>query len=165
MVSDPQLVFVTHRQELLAWLTHRVRDAHVAQDLVQELFVRFIEAAALHPVQDARAYLFQMARNLLADQARQQEARKTSSVAPEELIHVQDGAPGPDQSLAGRQRLRQLAAALQELPALTQRIFVLVRVEDLSYQQVADTLAISTSSVQKHLARALAHVMAQVRDH
>lgn len=165
MASDPHLAFVAHRQELLAWITQRVRDAHVAQDLVQELFVRFIEAAAVAPVQDARAYLFQMARNLLADQARQQEVRKTASVAPEELVHVQDGAPGPDQSLAGRQRLQQLAAALEELPPLTQRIFVLVRLEDQSYQEVAEALDISTSSVQKHLARALAHAMTRLAPH
>jgi RNA polymerase sigma-70 factor (ECF subfamily) len=165
MLADPHLVFVSHRHELLAWLTHRVRDAHTAQDLTQELFVRFLEVAARHPVQDARAYLFQMARNLLADQARQNEARKTVSVDPGDLAEVQDVAPGPDEALAGRQRLAQLAQALQELPELTRRIFVMVRIEDMSYQQAADRLDMSTSSVQKHLSRALAHVMLQVPEH
>ncbi|MDH0865038.1 RNA polymerase sigma factor [Mitsuaria sp. GD03876] len=165
MLADPHFVFISHRRELLAWLTHRVRDAHTAQDLVQELFVRFLEAAARQPVQDARAYLFQMARNLLADQARQHDARKTTAVDPQDLVEVQDGAPGPDRALAGRQRLVQLTQALRELPELTQRIFVMVRVEDLSYQEAADRLDLSTSSVQKHLARALAHVMLRVPEH
>lgn len=165
MPTDPHLAFVTHRQELLAWLTQRVRDGHVAQDLLQELFVRFIEVAATTPVLDARAYLYQMARNMLVDLARQQDARKTSVVAPEELLEVEDAAPRPDQSLAGRQRLQLLAAALQELPELTQQIFMRVRIEDQSYQQVADALGISTSSVQKHLARALAHAMARLPLH
>jgi RNA polymerase sigma-70 factor (ECF subfamily) len=165
MQADPHFVFVSHRRELLAWLTHRVRDAHAAQDLVQELFVRFLEGAALHPIHDARAYLFQMARNLLADQARQSDTRKTTAVDPGDLNEVQDGAPGPDQALAGRQRLIQLTQALEELPELTRQIFVMVRVEDLSYQQAADRLGMSTSSIQKHLARALAHVMRRVPEH
>ena len=165
MQADPHFVFVSHRRELLAWLTHRVRDAHAAQDLVQELFVRFLESAALHPVHDARAYLFQMARNLLADQARQSDTRKTTAVDPGDLVEVQDGAPGPDQALAGRQRLTLLTQALEELPELTRRIFVMVRVEELSYQQAADRLQMSTSSIQKHLARALAHVMRRVPEH
>ena len=114
---------------------------------------------------DARAYLYQMARNLLTDMARQQETRKTSAVAHEELLHIEDGAPGPCQSMAGRQRLQQLADALQELPALTQQIFMRVRIDDQSYQQVADELGISTSSVQKHLARALAHAMTRLQLH
>ncbi len=162
---DPQAAFIAHRQELLAWLTHRVKDAQVAQDLVQELFVSFVENPLAASVEDARAYLFQMARNRLVDMARQAAARQTTSVAHEDLAHVVDSAPGPDQSLAGRQRLRQLAAVLGELPPLTQRIFVLHRVHELSYQQVADELDISTSSVQKHLARALAHVMQRMRPH
>ena len=40
-----------------------------------------------------------------------------------------------------------------------------VRVQEQSYQQVADALEISTSSVQKHLARALAHAMARLPLH
>lgn len=165
MSSDPQSIFIAHRRELLAWLNQRVRNVHLAQDMLQELFLRFIETTAAVPVQDARAYLFQMARNMLIDMSRQQDARKTSAVAPEELIHIQDTAPGPDQSAAGRQRLLQLAQALQELPSLTQDIFMRVRVQEQSYQQVADALDISTSSVQKHLARALAHAMARLPLH
>lgn len=165
MSSDPQSIFIAHRRELLAWLTYRVHDMHVAQDMLQEIFLRFIEVTAVAPVHDARAYLFQMARNMLVDMARQQEARKTAAVAPEELVHIADTAPGPDQSVAGRQRLLQLAEALQELSPLTQDIFMRVRVQEQSYQQVADALKISTSSVQKHLARALAHAMARLPLH
>lgn len=156
MSSDPQSIFIAHRRELLAWLTYRVHDMHVAQDMLQEIFLRFIEATTAAPVQDARAYLFQMARNMLIDMARQQEARKTAAVAPEELVYIADTAPGPDQSLA---------EVLQELSPLTQDIFMRVRVQEQSYQQVADALEISTSSVQKHLARALAHAMARLPLH
>lgn len=165
MLADPHLVFVSHRHELLAWLSHRMKDAHAAQDLVQDLFVRFQEVAQRQPVHDPRAYLFQMARNLLADHVRQLEARKTTAVDPQDLQQVIETAPGPELKFAGRQRLVQLTQALQELPPQTQRVFVLVRVEELSYQDAAERLGLSTSSVQKHLARALAHVMLRVREH
>ncbi len=44
----------------------------------------------------------------------------------------------------------------------TQEIFRLNRIEGLTHAQVARQLEISDSSVQKHLARALAHVMERV---
>lgn len=165
MLADPHLVFVSHRHELLAWLSYRVKDAHAAQDLVQELFVRFQEAAARQPVHDARAYLFQMARNLVADHARQHDARKTMAVDPDDLKQIADLAPGPDATLAGRQSLLQLTQALQELPEQARHVFVLVRVDGLSYQEAADSLGLSLSSVQKHLTRALAHVAQRVGRH
>lgn len=149
----------------MAWLTYRVRDAQLAQDLVQELFVQFVENPAANLVQDGRAYLFRMARNLLVDIARQSASRPMATLSDDEMASIETTAPGPEQMLAGRQRLRHLAEVLAELPPLTQRIFVLNRVDELSYQQVADRLDISTSSVQKHLARALAHVMQRMKPH
>ncbi len=163
MPSDPQATFIAHRQELLAWFTYRLRDTHLARDLVQELFIRFIEAAPAAGVQDARAYLFQIARNMLADRARQQAVRRTDNVAHEDLARIADDAPGPEQTMAQRERLAELAAVLGELPELTQQIFVRHRVWDRTYEQVAAELGISTSTVQKHLARALAHVMKRMK--
>lgn len=160
---DPRAVFITHRQELVAWLTYRVRDAQLAQDLVQELFVQFVENPTANLVQDGRAYLFRMARNLLVDIARQSASRPMTAMTDNEMASIEATSPGPEQTLAGRQQLRHLADVLAELPALTQKIFVLNRVDELSYQQVADQLDISTSSVQKHLARALAHVMQRMK--
>ncbi len=58
-------------------------------------------------------------------------------------------------------RLREIVA---ELPPRTREIFRLNRLEGLTHAEVARRLEISDSSVQKHLARALAHVMQALED-
>lgn len=60
---------------------------------------------------------------------------------------------------AARRRLRQLEGAVAELPERTRRIFVLNRLHGETYQEIADRLGVSVSTVQKHLMRALAHAM------
>lgn len=63
-----------------------------------------------------------------------------------------------------QQQRQALKQALAELPERTQQIFRLNRVEGMTHAQVARHLEISDSSVQKHLAKALAHVMQRLRE-
>jgi len=65
----------------------------------------------------------------------------------------------PDRVLLGRERLAQLAAGLRELPERTRVMFVLYRLENMSRVEIAQAHGVSVSAVEKHLARAMAHLM------
>lgn len=82
----------------------------------------------------------------------------------EDLSGLESPAPSPEQETAGRKELEQVRKAVLELPDRTRQIFVLARIEGLTYREIALRLGISESSVQKHLARAVAHVMRCLRD-
>ena len=61
----------THERELRNYLRHRVGDAHLADDLFQEVFVRAMQQGRdFCTLDNARAWLFQVARNALIDQHR-----------------------------------------------------------------------------------------------
>jgi RNA polymerase sigma factor (sigma-70 family) len=62
-----------------------------------------------------------------------------------------------------RERLDRLRSVIQELPERTRQVFVLHRIEELTYGEVAARLGISESSVQKHLAKALQYVVQRLR--
>ena len=66
--------------------------------------------------------------------------------------------------LIDRERLRIFAQALAALPNKTRRIFILHRIDGLTYRDVADRMELSESSVQKHLARALFEVLQRLQD-
>lgn len=167
MEKNPHIVFLIHRQELLAWLMRRLRERDQAEDVVQDLYLRYVGHAGTHVVEDSRAYLFQMARNMLADLVRQRQARPVESLGHDEslLAATPDTAPGPERVAASRSELRRLAACLEQLPEQTQRIFLLNRVHGLSYREVAERLGVSVSTVQKSLARALGHVTERMAPH
>ncbi|HHK0213861.1 TPA: RNA polymerase sigma factor [Pseudomonas aeruginosa] len=72
--------------------------------------------------------------------------------------------PGPEESAVDADALARLREIVAELPPRTREIFRLNRLEGLTHAEVARRLEISDSSVQKHLARALAHVMQALED-
>ncbi|UCJ17805.1 RNA polymerase sigma factor [Pseudomonas sp. MM211] len=160
-MSDLDLkgLFQQHARALQSFLLRKSRDPHLAADLVQESFLRLTEQARHDHIENTPAYLYRTARNLLIDHRRQQERRKTDLVGDEVLNAVEDEVDSLEDTTERQQRMELLQRAVAELPPRTREIFHLNRIEGLTHAEVARRLEISDSSVQKHLSKALSHVM------
>jgi len=102
-----------HEQELLHWLTRQTDDGHMAQDLLQDLFLKAIrQGERFCDIADARAWLFAVARNALSDHWRR---RREALPIPEDLIASDDTAPVVDSLASCLPRvLAELAAKDRE---------------------------------------------------
>ncbi len=164
---DLRRLFLAHGREVRAYLTRKLRDAETAADLTQETFLRFAEqhrpesggAAVLHQ----RSYLYRTAHNLAVDHMRQRQRERTDLMPDDLLSCIADERPSPERQAAGHDELSRVRDALLELPERTRQVFALVRIEGLTYRETAERLDISDSSVQKHLAKAIKHVMQRFR--
>ncbi|MEJ1977957.1 MAG: RNA polymerase sigma factor [Acetobacteraceae bacterium] len=161
--KDLKKLFLAHRREVQTYLAGRLRDQEVAADLTQDTFLRFAEQGASAAVVHDRSYLYRTAHNLAIDHARRAGRHRTDVTPHDELADIAEDRPGPEEIAGARERLDFLRAAIQELPERTRQVFVLHRIEELTYGEVAARLGISESSVQKHLAKALQHVMQRLK--
>jgi len=141
----------------MAFFLRRIANHAEAEDLTQEVFAR-LTTLAPGQLAHADAYVFQIAANLLRDRGRREKVRETyrAGVLASEGVGVEP--IDPDRVLAGRQSLGQVAAALREVPERTRSIFILYRLEQMKKRDIADTYGISTSAVDKHLMKAMAHL-------
>jgi RNA polymerase sigma-70 factor (ECF subfamily) len=155
-------LFLAYRREIQAYLTSKLRDSETAADLTQETFLRYAEQSGTS-VNNDRSYLYRTARNLAIDHIRERQRRQTDPTPAEEMAEIVEERPAPDQQAADRERLERLRQAMLELPERTRQVFVLNRIDGLTYAEVADRLDISDSSVQKHLSRALHHAILRMK--
>ena len=158
-------LFLAHRRELHAYLTRKLRNADTAADLTQETFLRFAELRGRDQgmvVANERSYLYRTAHNLAVDHLRREQRRKTDA-CESVLETAPDNGPSPEEIVSGRDELTIVRAAIHELPERTKQVFILTRIDGLTYAQAAERLRISDSSVQKHLAKATKHVMQRLR--
>jgi RNA polymerase sigma factor (sigma-70 family) len=162
--SDLKSLFLLHAEALQSYLRRKGSDPQLAADLVQESFLRLAEQHGKERIDNTQAWLYRTAQNLLIDHVRRQRRHKTDSVPHEDLDGIVEERPGLDEQTIAERRTQQLHAAVAELPPRTREIFRLNRLEGLTYAEVARQLDISDSSVQKHLAKALAHVMQRLQE-
>lgn len=158
-------LFLAHRRELHAYLTEKLKDSEAAADLTQEAFLRFAEQKAGGDIAilNGRSYLYRTAHNLAIDHVRLRARQKADAASHDNMTTIPDDRPTQEDEADSRQKLDRLRSAVAELPERTRQIFVLNRIEGLSYAETANRLGVSESSVQKHLAKALLHVTQRLR--
>lgn len=163
-----------HRGDLLRFLRARTRDAAESEDVVQELWIR-LQDVRPGPISNARAYLFQMANNLVLDRARERRRRsardqswtaQSYALAPGPDGEIQTVDPGqtPEAQLEEAEEQQALEAAIAALPEGARRAFSLHKIEGLSHAEVAARLGISRSGVEKHIAVAMKNLRRLLAD-
>lgn len=162
--SDLRSLFAAHSKALHSSLLHKAGDPQLAADLTQESFLRLTERYGKEPIDNIPGWLHRTAHNLLIDHFRRQRRHRTEGVPHEILNEIEEPGPGLEEQTITERSLQHLRDAVAELPERTQQIFRLNRLEGLTYAEVARRLGISDSSVQKHLAKALAHVMRRLQE-
>jgi RNA polymerase sigma factor (sigma-70 family) len=147
-------------EELLHFLTKRLKCADLAAEITHETYIRVCQAYQTTPVNNARALAYRIALNLAVDYQRKTKVRRSHSVEVDFEAFAdsfQSSEAGPEQIAIGQQDLSTLENALMELPSDCRTAFFLHGIDGLTYQEIADHLGISTSMVCEHLARATAH--------
>ncbi len=139
----------TYQARLVRFAARLTDDSDLAQDAVQEAFLRLWRGRASYtPEGRLQAYLFRVVRGVCLDYAR--------ASRPAEVLDESADAPAPDpaklaeaRSLAGAVRQAVLA-----LPEAQRAVFVLSQYEQLSYAEIADVLdcPVGTVASRKHQA-------------
>lgn len=143
-------LFEAERGRLVNRLRHIVSSQAVAEDLVQETFLRLWDRA---PDEQSQALLYRTARNLAFDYLRAQKVRHRYAASQAQLpepVH-----PPPERDLESSESWRELRRVLERLPVRTREIFLLNRVHGETYAAIAGRLGVSTSAVEKHMMRAM----------
>lgn len=158
---DIARLFSLHRAELLRFLQRCLggrADGHeTAADLVQDSFIRLADsqAVASGTLENPRAMLFRIARNLAIDSLRRH--RVVAQVFAEGGLDETMAAtePSPEAQVLDRDLLARLEGALAGLPPMQRRILTMKRLQGLSHAEIAAETGLSPAAIEKNLTRAL----------
>jgi RNA polymerase sigma factor (sigma-70 family) len=137
------------------------RDSDVAQDIVQEAFLRAYRSFAGYRGGDARAWIFTIVRNCyhswLMDRRRKSrlEVNYNGEGDSEELISsIPSDEDTPEAMLVRKTEAQTVRLILNAMPRPFREILVLREIEGLSYHQISDITALPIGTVMSRLARA-----------
>lgn len=147
---------------LMRFLARNWRDKAELEDLRQDVYAHVLDAAETEIPEQAKPFVFSVARNLLIDRFRKQHIVPIEAVAELDGLNVPTDEPGPERSVLARDMLRRLQSGIDQLPPRCREAVVLKRIEGLSRREIAQRMGITEQTVSDHIAygmRLLANVL------
>ncbi|CAD5108448.1 sigma-70 family RNA polymerase sigma factor [Zestomonas carbonaria] len=149
-------------QQLVRYLTSRLRDRHLAADVAHDAYVRVLEGGRGGAVEYPQAYLYRTAINIAIDTHRRGVVRRSESLEDVELQAKDQSTP--QDSLYLRQRADLVDRALSELPENCRRAFLLRKLDGMAHHEIATQMGISKDMVEKHIVNAMKHCRIRVKE-
>ncbi|WP_370679493.1 sigma-70 family RNA polymerase sigma factor [Comamonas sp. GB3 AK4-5] len=151
-------LYVDHHGWLQSWLRRRLGNSCDAADLAQDTFVRILRARDVGVLQTPRAYLTTVAKGVLVNWYRRQALEQAYLEALALLPEPE--APSPEQRALVLETLNEIDAMLDALPPLVRRTFLLSQLDGMKYEDIAQQLGVSLSSVKRYMAQAFRQCLA-----
>jgi RNA polymerase sigma-70 factor (ECF subfamily) len=149
-----ETLYAAHSREVWALAYARRMDSDSAMDVTQETFLRLWKQLETgEPIQNPRAWLLKVARNLAEDTAK--SAFRRNGTQPTEVLNgLVSKGPKPDDRLERDETFARIRGLLDELQPGDREILTLRYALEYDPQTIADTLGIAVTAVHMRLSRA-----------
>jgi RNA polymerase sigma-70 factor (ECF subfamily) len=148
--------FLPHMDAAYSFARYLSRDAAIAEDLVQDAYLRAYQSFAGYRGGDARAWLFAILRSCFLTWVRAQRAwREVTTPEAVDMAARTAPSPGdtPEDALVRASDVADVRAALEALPDPFRETLVLRELHEMSYRDVAELTGAPIGTVMSRLAR------------
>ncbi|MBX9679834.1 MAG: RNA polymerase sigma factor [Gemmataceae bacterium] len=149
-------LYQRHSREVWALAYARWLNADIAQDIMQEAFLRFWKQLQIkdgEAIVNARAWLLRVARNLAEDYAKS-AFRRNGTQAPQTMNALEGRDSGPLETMEKDEMFGQIRAELNELSPTDREILTLRYALEYDTAKIAEILDINATAVHMRLSRA-----------
>jgi RNA polymerase sigma factor (sigma-70 family) len=143
---------LVHERALRAYLRRAFPIVTDVDDVVQETFVRVLEAKRGGEIQHVRGYVFATARNLALAMMRRRDIVAIDGVAELEGLDVSTDELGVSETVGLRLEIELLTQAIDALPDRCREVLRLRKIEGLSQREIATRMGISEHTVEGQVA-------------
>ena len=159
-----EAVMTAHHAEIYRYLRRVTFHSSEAEDLSQETFLRAFRAyRALPPDANVRAWLFAIATNLFRNSLRSSKRRR----AARDVVRTaaRGDGEGPEGVALFNEARVTVEAVIEQLPTKQRAAFVLRKVHELPYEEIAESLECSVDSARAHVFQAFRKIRHSLDDH
>jgi RNA polymerase sigma-70 factor (ECF subfamily) len=134
------------------WLA---QDRTEAEDLVQETYAKALKGfSSFQPGTNFRAWMYRILRNTFLTSRTGLRASASMPLDAEDEMEISAGPETPESILIDQSQQQLLQTAIEALPVHFREALLLCEVEEMSYQEIAETLSIPLGTVMSRLSRA-----------
>lgn len=153
------MVFDQYHQKLYFFILHKTQSAYIAEEVMQLAFIKLWESR--HTLNDQftiSTQLYRIAGTVLIDLLRKQQTGGLATPAAEAPVIELAAAQGASARMDEKELQQRIIDAVGDLPPVRRQVFTMSRGKGMSYQEIADSLAISVKTVESHIYKALKQI-------
>jgi RNA polymerase sigma-70 factor, ECF subfamily len=162
-----------YRRSIVSFMYRMARNAGVAEDLAQEVFLRVYRSRESYEASAKfTTWLYRIATNLAVNHARDtRHERPEVTVSLDETdddtgttLEVPDGTLNAEQAMMRRERMQMIRRKVEALPEQQKLAVIMHKYQQMDYKQIADVLKKSESATKSLLFRAYETLREQLKE-
>ena len=151
-------VFDQYHQKLYFFILHKTRSEYIAEEVVQLAFTKLWQCRqTLQEEYTISTQLFRIATTTLIDFLRKYNNKHTIT-ARLDVLDIETGIDSTNEKMSGAELQRQISKAVNDLPPVRKQVFEMSREQGMSYREIAETLSLSSRTVESHIYKALKQI-------
>jgi RNA polymerase sigma-70 factor (family 1) len=152
-------LFDAYYDELQHFIYYKTSDTELAEDIVQEAFLKVWEIRSTVRTETARALLYTISGNLFANKYK----RKKLDMKLQQTFAEGRNFETPEYEMEVKEFDKKLQRVLSELTEKCRVVFMMNRIDQLTYNEIADNLNISVKAVEKRMTKALECIRKEIK--
>jgi RNA polymerase sigma factor (sigma-70 family) len=157
-------VFLENNTFLKRYLARFLREQQDIEDVVQEAYLRAYNVEQKKTIDEPKAFLFQIAKNLALSELNRKARQVTDYIDDVDSSMVVGSSATTEQELEARQHIALFCEAVASLPERRRRVCLMRKVHGLPHKEISERLGITVSAVEKHLLKGMLACRAYIRE-
>ncbi len=153
-------LFDAYFESVRRYILYRSGNEELATDIAQDTFLRIWEKQMIVDPKTGKSLLLKIAGDLLITQYRREKVAFNffNTFQPANISIT------PDEELNFKELEKSYEKALKSMPEKQRIVFLMNRVDELKYKEIADQLELSVKAIEKRMGQALEHLRTEMKD-
>lgn len=158
-LSEFKSLFAQYYTPIKNFLYYKCGDIDLSEDLTQDAFIKLWEKREDVQQETVKSYLYTIANNMLLNKIRHDKV--VMSFAERQKTHQEEESP--EFSMEEKEFKAELENVIGAMPEKQREVFLMNRMEDLTYKEIAERLELSVKAVEKRMHGALGHIREHIK--
>jgi RNA polymerase sigma-70 factor (family 1) len=151
-------VFDQYHQKLYLFILYKTKSEYIAEEVVQMAFTKLWQCRqTLQEEYTISTQLFRMATTILIDFLRKYNT-KEAVTAGLDMVNIEKGVDSTNEKMSGAELQKRISKAVNDLPPVRKQVFEMSREQGMTYREIAETLSVSSKTVEAHIYKALKQI-------
>jgi RNA polymerase sigma-70 factor (family 1) len=151
-------IFDQYHQKLYFFILYKTKSEYIAEEVVQMAFTKLWQCRqTLQEEYTISTQLFRMATTILIDFLRKYN-NKDAVIARLDVVNIEKGVDSTTEKMHGAELQKRISEAVNDLPPVRKQVFEMSREQGMSHREIAETLSVSSKTVETHIYKALKQI-------